>query len=122
MSYEVIENFFDIEDNRRLYEVGQSYPREGFKPSEERVVALSSRNNKGKQPFIKLVEDKEAPKDDEPGIDLEDLKKDELLSFIKENLNGEDAPTKGKSEKVADYEARLRGFIEEGLVALESGE
>lgn len=56
MQYEVIANFIDKEDNKRLYEVGQPYPREGHAPSEERIESLSTHNNNGNKPFIKLVE------------------------------------------------------------------
>lgn len=58
MNFEVIAKFVDKEDGKRLYEVGQSYPRDGYFPSEERIESLSTHNNKGKKPFIKIVEDK----------------------------------------------------------------
>lgn len=55
MAYKVIENFFDTDDNMRLYEVGQTYPREGVEVTEERVDYLSNKNGDFKKPFIKYV-------------------------------------------------------------------
>lgn len=55
MAYKVVTSFFDKEDKNRLYEVGQSYPRTGFKPSKERIELLSSNKNSEKQVFIKEV-------------------------------------------------------------------
>ncbi|WP_147536094.1 hypothetical protein [Bacillus marasmi] len=57
MAYKVITNFFDIEDNKRLYEVGQTYPRAGFEVSQERIEYLLNKQNQFKGPFIKQVED-----------------------------------------------------------------
>jgi hypothetical protein len=102
MTYKVIASFTDLEDNKRLYEVGQSYPREGLEPSEDRFTALSSRNNIGKKPFIKFVEDKVAPKVEVP---LE-REVDEVEEFPKhtgggyyELSNGEKVKGKGAAEK-----------------------
>ena len=55
MAYKVVNSFFDKEDGNRLYEVSQSYPRTGFKPSKERIELLSSDNNNEKKVFIKEV-------------------------------------------------------------------
>lgn len=62
MAYKVVTSFFDKEDNKRLYEVGQSYPRTGFKPSEERIKLLSTVDNDEKTIFIKEVKKKSEPK------------------------------------------------------------
>lgn len=53
MTYKVVTSFFDKEDNKRLYEVGQTYPRTGFKPSDERIKLLSTVKNEQKTIFIK---------------------------------------------------------------------
>jgi hypothetical protein len=60
MAYKVVTSFFDREDNKRLYEVGQSYPRTGFKPSEERIKLLSTVDNDEKAIFIKEVKKKKS--------------------------------------------------------------
>lgn len=55
MAYKVVSSFFDKEDNNRLYEVGQSYPRTGYKPSKERIDMLSTNKNSESTIFIKEV-------------------------------------------------------------------
>lgn len=60
MAYKVVNSFFDKEDKNRLYEVGQSYPRTGLKPSKERIEFLSSDKNDEKKVFIKEVVKKKA--------------------------------------------------------------
>jgi len=60
MAYKVVNSFFDKEDGNRLYEVGQSYPRTGVKPSKERIELLSSNKNDEKKVFIKEVGKKRA--------------------------------------------------------------
>lgn len=50
MTYKVVNSFFDKEDKMRLYEVDQTYPRTGVKPSKERTELLTSKG------FIKEVQ------------------------------------------------------------------
>jgi len=45
MKYKVLAPFIDQEDSNRLYEKGSTYPRNGLKPSVERIKALSSTGN-----------------------------------------------------------------------------
>lgn len=44
--YKVIINFSDLQDNNHSYNVGDTYPREGLTPSEERIAELTGTNNK----------------------------------------------------------------------------
>lgn len=44
--YKVIVRFTDLQDNNHLYEVGDTYPREGYSPSAWRYRELSSTKNK----------------------------------------------------------------------------
>lgn len=55
--YKVINDFIDLEDDRRLYEAGHTYPRDDYKPSEQRLKVLSSKNNKAKKVLIQKAED-----------------------------------------------------------------
>lgn len=48
-------DFFDLEDNRRLYHQGDVYPRAGYTPSEERIAVLSGAENKAGIPLIEPV-------------------------------------------------------------------
>ena len=51
--YEVIKGFMDLQDDNHLYEVGQTYPRSGYKPTDERIAELSGSNNKRGKPLLK---------------------------------------------------------------------
>lgn len=55
--YEVIKGFMDLQDDNHLYEVGQTYPRTGYKPSTKRIDELLSANNKRGKPLIKAVQE-----------------------------------------------------------------
>ena len=50
--YKVIKGFFDAEDNDHLYKEGDIYPRSGYEPSEDRVKALSTNDNKAEKLLI----------------------------------------------------------------------
>ena len=53
--YKVVKRFADLKDNSRIYEVGDTYPRKNFKPSDERIAELASDKNKQGAPLIKEV-------------------------------------------------------------------
>lgn len=63
--YEVIKAFHDLKDTKKTksgtvyfeYNVGDTYPRNGLNPSEERIAELAGNNNKQGTPLIKLVEE-----------------------------------------------------------------
>lgn len=63
--YEVIKAFHDLKDAKKTksgtvyfeYNVGDTYPRNGLNPSEERIAELAGNNNKQGTPLIKLVEE-----------------------------------------------------------------
>ena len=44
--YKVVVMFTDLKDGNHKYEVGDTYPREGYKPSLVRVKELSTNENK----------------------------------------------------------------------------
>lgn len=52
MAYRVIERFFDGEDWNHYYDIGDTYPREGVQPSDERIKMLSTDLNPHNKPFI----------------------------------------------------------------------
>lgn len=65
MSYKVIHNFFDLQDNNHPYQVGDKFPRQGAVASENRLKELSSANNRQGKPLIENVIDdsaEESPK------------------------------------------------------------
>lgn len=56
IKYEVISKFIDLFDNKHVYEVGDSYPRDNYKPTDERITELSTVNNKLKKAVIVAVD------------------------------------------------------------------
>lgn len=57
MMYKVIKFFTDLQDNNHPYNVGDIFPHEGIEVTEERLVELSSSNNKQGKPLIEIVEE-----------------------------------------------------------------
>lgn len=51
----IYERFKDLEDNNYIYKKGDIYPREGLKPSKERIKELSTKKNKIGEILIKKV-------------------------------------------------------------------
>ncbi|MGF3113214.1 hypothetical protein ACQV2X_05545 [Facklamia sp. P12945] len=72
--YKVIKNFHDAEDNEYLYNKSDQYPRNGLKPTEERIEKLvklgfiegsivKELETKTKKELIALLEDKDISHD-----------------------------------------------------------
>lgn len=57
MKYEVIHFFTDLQDFSHPYNVGDLFPREGMRVSEERIMELSGNKNRQRKPLIRAVED-----------------------------------------------------------------
>lgn len=55
--YKVLEMFTDLQDDNYKYEVGDEYPRLGFKPSLARIEELKGSDNKRGKPVIEEIED-----------------------------------------------------------------
>lgn len=53
--YKAINFFRDTQDNRHLYNVGDTFPRKGVEVSDERIAELSGSDNKQKRPVIQFV-------------------------------------------------------------------
>lgn len=51
--YKVLKLFLDIKDNNQLYRVGDTYPRKGYEPTQDRIKQLSGNKNAMKEPLIK---------------------------------------------------------------------
>lgn len=56
--YKVIERFMDLQDENHIYEIGDTYPRKGSKPSKERIEELAGDKNLIGFPLIRSVEPK----------------------------------------------------------------
>ena len=58
--YKVVTDFHDSQDENRLYEQGNSYPKPvNKKISDERIEELSTKKNKHKKIFIEKVEEQD---------------------------------------------------------------
>ncbi len=55
--YKVIKRFFDLQDNKHQYEVGDIFPHEkcGYPVTDERIAELAGAKNKIGEPLIKEV-------------------------------------------------------------------
>lgn len=62
MAYKVIKAFSDGQDKMYVYEVGDTYPRQGYKPTKERLNGLLGTGNKQGTPLIEKIEE---PKQEE---------------------------------------------------------
>lgn len=68
--YVVIKFFTDLQDNNTAYNVGDSFPRNGLKVSEDRFKELAGRNNRQGCPLIRAINvenTEEAPKRKQTG-------------------------------------------------------
>jgi hypothetical protein len=57
--FKVITAFYDAQDGH-LYNVGDTYPREGAKPTKTRLAELASEKNAAGVPLIEEVKEKPA--------------------------------------------------------------
>lgn len=55
MVYRVIKHFSDLQDKGYKYAEGDTYPREGYEPSAERIEMLSTANNRQKTVLIEAI-------------------------------------------------------------------
>lgn len=70
--YIVIREFNDAQDNRHAYKVGDVFPHDGRKVSQERINALLNGNNFQQVPLITRVNDK--PKKEVKVEDTQEVK------------------------------------------------
>lgn len=53
--YKVIKLFTDLQDGRHLYNVGDTFPRDGVEVSEDRINELMGSDNKQGTPLIEEI-------------------------------------------------------------------
>lgn len=90
--YKVIKLFADLQDNEHIYNVGDTFPRDGIKVTDERIAELSGCDNKRGVPLIAEDVDKD------PNIDKMNV--EQLEAYAAENgidLTG----CKNKAERIA---------------------
>lgn len=59
--YQVLEMFADLQDHNRVYQPGDSFPREGLSVSPERLAELAGNENKRKRPVIAEIQEEVQP-------------------------------------------------------------
>lgn len=60
MQYRVIKMFTDLQDKEYAYQVGDTYPREGLSPTDERIAELSGSRNRQGTPLIEAIPEEPA--------------------------------------------------------------
>ena len=55
MAYIVVKHFTDLQDHGHKYAEGDTYPREGYEPSAERIEMLSTAMNRQRTVLIEAV-------------------------------------------------------------------
>ena len=95
--YKVIVRFTDLQDNNHPYEVGDTYPREGYSPSAWRYRELSSTKNKRGIVLIEKAPEPASEADETVTEIMEELQK------YAENIANEDIATED-AETVEDAE------------------
>ena len=53
--YKAVSRFTDLQDGNHAYNEGETYPRDGYKASPERIAELSGFNNNAGRPLIEAV-------------------------------------------------------------------
>ncbi len=106
MTYKVIRAFADTTDkgpehqNGYSYEVGDTYPREGFKPAEDFMQSLCDGTNMTGSIFLVLEEEATISEDDNiPEVNVENAHLDDDLSAeTEEKLKKRTRKTKKQQE------------------------
>lgn len=57
MAYRAAVDFFDLQDDNRLYHAGDTFPRDGLSVTAKRIKELAGDQNRMGYPLIKKVEE-----------------------------------------------------------------
>lgn len=60
--FKVIYKFADLQDNKTVYKVGDTYPRKGYEPTEKRIAELLGKRNKIGKKLIEEIKEKKVEK------------------------------------------------------------
>ena len=95
--YEVIKKFTDLQDGNHIYNVGDTYPHDGYTPSEERITELASDKNRQKTPLIAEISSEDTKEIYE---DVEIIPEDaEETEEVPENVEPENNSRKRKKSE-----------------------
>ena len=79
MKYRVIKMFTDLQDKEYAYQVGDTYPREGLSPTDERIAELSGSRNRQGKPLIEAIPE-------EPVVDNPETEETDVLGDSTEEI------------------------------------
>lgn len=85
MAYIVTKNIIDTKDNNRFYEAGDTFPREGFEVSKDRIAELIGKgvlSVKGEETPAQTPTEEEAPAEGTEEKPVEKLKVAELKELL----------------------------------------
>jgi len=85
MVYIVTKNIIDTKDNNRFYETGDTFPREGFEVSKDRIAELIGKGVlgvKGEETPVQTPTEEEAPVEGTEEKPVEKLKVAELKELL----------------------------------------
>ena len=102
--YKVIRFFRDLQDKNHAYHVGDSFPHDGVKVSEERLVELSTDANRRHVPLIEKVEIVE----NEAGETMEEVKAKEPVEGFMNPPEEAEEPVKEEAPKPKKKRGRPR--------------
>ena len=77
MIYRALVRFADLQDGKRIYEAGDTFPRPGFSVSEKRLTELAGSDNRAGHPLIAAEPEKRplnAAKDEGEGLPAQTAK------------------------------------------------
>ena len=68
MAYRAKVTFADLQDGKRLYHEGETFPRDGLTVSEKRLASLAGSDNRMGYPLIEYIHDEPADDADEKPV------------------------------------------------------
>lgn len=88
--YKVIKHFTDLQDKEYAYQVGDTYPREGLSPTDERIAELSGSRNRQGKPLIEAIPE-------EPAVNIPETEDTDIPGDSTEEI--EDAKPRKRKHK-----------------------
>lgn len=97
MSYKVIKDFTDLQDNNHIYRAGDKFPRDGADVAQDRLEELASKRNKRKEALIE--EEHKIPEPTEAEFAAEPTNP-ELHEAVEVEETGEETETEAEKSEV----------------------
>lgn len=99
MIYKVVKAFSDLQDDRHVYNAGDTFPREGVDVSEDRLKELSSTSNRLGIPLIKA----EKPAEEKPSEEAVPVEEEAMpVEFVEEADDQTDSEPVEAEEETAE--------------------